>query len=58
MKRASTGERLSSGYNDNGVTKLHTDGKIQPQSEAARVFYKDIQIRNLDTLPPEFAGLF
>ncbi len=46
------------GYNDNGVTKPLTHGKIQLQSEAAEVYYKDIQIRNLDSLPREFAGLF
>ena len=57
MKRASTGERLSSGYNDNGVTKPFTRGKIQLQSEAAEVYYKDIQIRNLDSLLQEFEGL-
>jgi hypothetical protein len=46
------------GYNDNGITKPLIHGKIQLQSEAAEVFYKDIQIRNLDSMPQEFAGLF
>ncbi len=47
-----------SGYNDNGITRPLTHGKIQLQSEAAEVFYKDIQIRSLDALPGEFAALF
>jgi len=46
------------GYNDNGVTRPLTHGKIQLQSEAAEVYYKDIQLRNLDEMPDEFAGLF
>ncbi len=47
-----------SAYNDNGVARPLTHGKIQLQSEAAEVFYKDIQIRSLAGLPSEFAGLF
>jgi hypothetical protein len=46
------------GYNENGVTKPLTHGKIQLQSEAAEVFYKDILIRDLDEMPKEFAELF
>ncbi len=33
-------------------------GKIQLQSEAAEVFFKDIRIRSLDRLPPAYAALF
>jgi hypothetical protein len=33
-------------------------GKIQIQSEAAEVYYKDIEIRNLESLPAEYAQLF
>ncbi len=33
-------------------------GKIQIQSEAAEVFYKDIKIRELDTFPPEYEKYF
>lgn len=46
------------GYDDNGVTRPLTHGKIQLQSEAAEVFYKDIQIRSLDAMPQEFAKYF
>lgn len=35
-----------------------TKGKIQLQSEAAEVFYKDIQIKNLDKLPAEYESYF
>jgi len=35
-----------------------TRGKIQLQSEAAEVFYKDIMIRNITSLPPEYAAYF
>jgi hypothetical protein len=33
-------------------------GKIQLQSEAAEVFYKDIEIRNLESLPKEYAQYY
>jgi hypothetical protein len=33
-------------------------GKIQLQSEAAEVFYKDIEIRNLESLPAEYAKYY
>jgi hypothetical protein len=33
-------------------------GKIQLQSEAAEVFYRDILIRELAAMPKEYAGLF
>ncbi|HEX8460172.1 MAG TPA: DUF1080 domain-containing protein [Segetibacter sp.] len=35
-----------------------TKGKIQIQSEAAEVFYKDIQIKQLDNLPAKFQSYF
>jgi hypothetical protein len=35
-----------------------TRGKIQLQSEAAEVYYKDIMIRNINAIPPEYARLF
>lgn len=35
-----------------------TKGKIQLQSEAAEVFYKDIRIRMLDKLPGKYAAYF
>ena len=33
-------------------------GKIQLQSEATEVFYKDIEIRNLESLPAEYAKYY
>lgn len=33
-------------------------GKIQLQSEAAEVFYKDIEIRKLESLPPEYVQYY
>ena len=33
-------------------------GKIQLQSEAAEVFFKDIEIRNLESLPTEYAAYY
>ena len=33
-------------------------GKIQLQSEAAEVYYKDIRIRNLESLPEEYSQYF
>ena len=35
-----------------------TKGKIQIQSEAAEVFYKDIRIRNLTSLPKKYSVMF
>jgi hypothetical protein len=48
----------NSRYMDNGKAIPLTKGKIQLQSEAAEVFYKDIQIRNLEVLPDEYHSLF
>jgi len=33
-------------------------GKIQLQSEAAEVYYKDIEIRKLESLPEEYAAYY
>jgi hypothetical protein len=35
-----------------------TDGKLQIQSEAAEVFYRNIEIRAIQALPPEYRSLF
>ncbi|HYD84583.1 MAG TPA: DUF1080 domain-containing protein, partial [Opitutus sp.] len=35
-----------------------TKGKIQLQSEAAEVFFTDIEIKPIDAMPPEFEALF
>jgi hypothetical protein len=35
-----------------------TEGRIQLQSEAAEVYYKDIQIRPIDALPAEYLSYF
>ncbi len=48
----------NSRYLDGNVTRPLIKGKIQLQSEAAEVFYKDIMIRELKTLPPEFNSYF
>ena len=48
----------NSSYYDHGERKPLTHGKIQLQSEAAEVFYKDIMIRKLDKIPAEYAKYF
>ena len=48
----------NSRYLDNGVSKPLTEGKIQLQSEAAELFYKDIAIRPLSELPAQYASFF
>lgn len=48
----------NSRYNDNGTPVPLTKGKIQLQSEAAEVFFKDIQIKYIKDLPEEYKGLF
>ena len=45
-------------YVENGTSIPMTKGKIQLQSEAAEVYYKDIKIRNLKTLPEEYTQYF
>jgi hypothetical protein len=48
----------NSRYLENGKPKPLTKGKIQLQSEAAEVFYKDIKIKNLEELPKKYASYF
>ncbi|PSR53961.1 DUF1080 domain-containing protein [Adhaeribacter arboris] len=48
----------NSRYVDNGQTIPLTKGKLQLQSEAAEVFYKDIKIKNLPELPKQYAAYF
>lgn len=45
----------NSRYNDNGVDKPLTEGKIQLQSEGCEVYYKDIRIKPINIMPEEFA---
>jgi len=45
-------------YWDGAVYKPLTKGKIQLQSEAAEVYYKDIQIKELASLPEKYASYF
>lgn len=35
-----------------------TEGRIQLQSEAAEVYYKDVMIRKMNKLPEEFEKMF
>ncbi|WPR75341.1 DUF1080 domain-containing protein [Algoriphagus sp. NG3] len=44
--------------NEDGIEVPLIEGKIQLQSEAAEVFFKDIQIRPILELPMDYAGLF
>jgi hypothetical protein len=48
----------NSRYLVNGVEKPLVSGKIQLQSEAAEVFYKDIKIKGINAMPAEYAGYF
>jgi hypothetical protein len=45
-------------YLDRTGIKPLIKGKIQLQSEAAEVFYKDIQIRNITSLPSQYEAYF
>ncbi|MDJ1470637.1 3-keto-disaccharide hydrolase [Xanthocytophaga flava] len=45
-------------YMENGKAVPLTKGKIQLQSEAAEVLFKDIQIRKIQAIPTEYATLF
>ncbi|MBO9702950.1 MAG: DUF1080 domain-containing protein [Sporocytophaga sp.] len=47
----------NSSYVD-GILKPLTKGRIQLQSEAAEVYFKDIQIKPINNLPSEYAGYF
>lgn len=48
----------NSARNDAGTLVPLTHGKLQIQSEAAEVFYKDIKIRRIDAMPSAFAQYF
>lgn len=48
----------NSSYKDGSGRKPLTHGKIQLQSEAAEVFYKDIQIQNITAIPAKYASYF
>jgi hypothetical protein len=48
----------NSRYKDGDKVKPLTAGKLQIQSEAAEVFYKDIEIRSIPAMPAEYAGYF
>lgn len=45
-------------YLNNGETKPLVEGKIQLQSEAGEVFYKDIEIKKIKELPAEYQQYF
>lgn len=48
----------NSRYFENGNALPLIKGKIQIQSEAAEVYYKEIKIRELDTFPAEYGKYF
>ncbi|PTB92565.1 DUF1080 domain-containing protein, partial [Marivirga lumbricoides] len=48
----------NSRYVKNGGSIPLTKGKIQLQSEAAEVYYKEIKIRDLDSMPEEYVSYF
>lgn len=48
----------NSRYKVNGEVVPLDKGKIQIQSEAAEVFYKDIEIKEIDAIPGEYAHYF
>jgi hypothetical protein len=48
----------NSRYMVNGEAKPLISGKIQIQSEAAEVYYKDMMIKKIDGMPKEYAGYF
>ena len=48
----------NSRYIKDGVSVPMTKGKIQLQSEAAEVYFADIQIEEIDVLPKNYAKLF
>jgi len=48
----------NSRYVENGKSIPLVKGKIQIQSEGAEVYYKDIQIKNIQELPAGYAGYF
>ena len=48
----------NSRYQDGDSVKPLIAGKLQIQSEAAEVFYKDLEIRPIPAMPAEYAGYF
>ena len=48
----------NSRYQDGGKVVPMTVGKLQIQSEAAEVFYKDLEIRAIPAMPREFQQYF
>jgi hypothetical protein len=48
----------NSRYLKDGQSVPLTKGRIQLQSEAAEVFFKDIKIRSLDAMPRQYQHLF
>ncbi len=48
----------NSRYYKDGIEKPLTKGRIQIQSEGAEVYFKDIRIRSIDSLPAQFASYF
>ena len=48
----------NSRYRDGEKIVPMTGGKLQIQSEAAEVFYRDIEIRSIPKMPKEYEGLF
>ncbi|RFZ82938.1 DUF1080 domain-containing protein [Mucilaginibacter terrenus] len=45
-------------YKDGDVLKPLIKGKLQLQSEAAEIYYKDIQIKSIKGIPAEYAAYF
>ncbi|WP_161888235.1 3-keto-disaccharide hydrolase [Pontibacter russatus] len=48
----------NSRYVENGESKPLTKGRLQLQSEAAEVYYKDIRIKSLEALPGKYTAYF
>jgi hypothetical protein len=48
----------NSRYKDGDVIRPLTHGKIQLQSESAEVYYKDIQIQQITSMPAQYAAYF
>jgi hypothetical protein len=48
----------NSRYQDGDKTVAMTGGKLQIQSEAAEVFYRDIEIRSISAMPKEYERYF
>jgi hypothetical protein len=48
----------NSAYTRDGKIIPLTKGKIQLQSEAAEVFFKDIEIKSIAEVPAKYAALF